>query len=341
MSYFEVKRKIKKGVISPIYTIVGTQTYIEKDIIDSIVAQILSPDELDMNMSIFDMKETPIDVAVEDALTLPFFSDRRVVIVKDAYFLTGQKMDADVDHNLDRLIEYVNGPVYETILIISVPYEKLDERKKVCKLLRKQGEFVDAANLDDKQLFQWIDEQCASYKVAITNEAKTKIVQLTGQNLLLLVNELQKLALSVGEGGTIEGEDVDRFIAKTIEQNIFDLINLLMKKRIDEALYLFAELLKRKEEPIVLVALLARQVRILYQVKQLSQIGYSQKQIATQLKLHPYVVKLSTEQARTFSDKQLLTLLNMLAEVDYEIKSGKKDKRLAVELALMKFYQTI
>src|SRR5690606_25573727 len=122
------------------------------------------------NLSVFDMKETPIDVAVEDALTLPFFGERRVVIVKDAYFLTGQKVDSNVDHQIERLVEYVTQPVYETILIISVPYEKLDERKKICKLLRKHSVVVDATSFDDKELYVWLDEQSQLFGVTITSE---------------------------------------------------------------------------------------------------------------------------------------------------------------------------
>lgn len=339
MAYIEAKRKIEKGEIAPVYTLVGTEPFMEKDLIQAIVHQVLNEHEREYNFSAFDMRDTPVHHAIEEALTLPFFGERKVVVIKDAYFLTGQKAETDIEHDIDRLMEYINHPVIETIFIITVPYEKLDERKKICKLLLKQSEFVELKEFKEEDLFDWLDEQCGAFGVKLTKEAKMKLIQLVGNNLALLVNELEKLALFVGEGGVIEAENVERLVAKSTEQNVFDLIDFLLNKRIGEALELFDELLTRKEEPIVLLALLGRQVRLLYQVRYLSQTGYLDKQIAGQLKLHPYVVKLLREKGKAFSNETLLKLLQTIAGVDYEIKSGRKEKRLAVELLLMRFYE--
>ncbi len=105
---------------------------------------------------------------------------------------------------------------------------------------------------------------------------------------------------------------------------------------LDEALLIYHDLLKQKEEPLKLLALIARQLRIYYQVKELSRRSYSQKQMATQLKIHPYVVKLASQQINRFEDQQLLSLLESAADTDYAIKTGKMDKVLAVEMLLMK-----
>ncbi|MCY8818626.1 DNA polymerase III subunit delta, partial [Bacillus atrophaeus] len=63
--------------------------------------------------------------------------------------------------------------------------------------------------------------------------------------------------------------------------------------------------------------------------------GYGQKQIAANLKVHPFRVKLAMDQARLFSEAELRHIIESLAVMDYEMKTGKKDKQLLLELFLL------
>lgn len=334
-SYFEVKKQIKKQTIAPLYLFYGKESFLVEDLLNSLIQTVLSEDEHDFNLSIFDMRETAVDLAVEDAQTLPFIGAKRVVIMKDAYFLTAQKDEWKVDHSLTLLEEYIKNPVMETAFVIVAPYEKLDERKKITKLLKKEAVVVEAQEFDDRLMAEWIINRAKDKRVSLTDDAVGRLIQLLGKNLLLTTNEIDKLALFVGEDGTVTVDVVDELVAKTIEQDIFMLINAIVSRRIDEALSIFFELMKQKEEPIKLIALLARQIRIQYQVKEMARQGYSQKQMASQLKLHPYVVKLSLQQSERASDKQLHELLDRLADLDFQVKTGQMDKQLAVELFLL------
>jgi len=334
-SYFEVKKQIKKQTIAPLYLFYGKESFLVEDLLNSLIQTVLSEDEHDFNLSIFDMRETAVDLAVEDAQTLPFIGAKRVVIMKDAYFLTAQKDEWKVDHSLTLLEEYIKNPVMETAFVIVAPYEKLDERKKITKLLKKEAVVVEAQEFDDRLMAEWIINRAKDKRVSLTDDAVGRLIQLLGKNLLLTTNEIDKLALFVGEDGTVTVDVVDELVAKTIEQDIFMLINAIVSRRIDEALSIFFELMKQKEDPIKLIALLARQIRIQYQVKEMARQGYSQKQMASQLKLHPYVVKLSLQQSERASDKQLHELLDRLADLDFQVKTGQMDKQLAVELFLL------
>lgn len=334
-SYFEVKKQIKKQTIAPLYLFYGKESFLVEDLLNSLIQTVLSEDEHDFNLSIFDMRETAVDLAVEDAQTLPFIGAKRVVIMKDAYFLTAQKDEWKVDHSLTLLEEYIKNPVMETAFVIVAPYEKLDERKKITKLLKKEAVVVEAQEFDDRLMAEWIINRAKDKRVSLTDDAVGRLIQLLGKNLLLTTNEIDKLALFVGEDGTVTVDVVDELVAQTIEQDIFMLINAIVSRRIDEALSIFFELMKQKEDPIKLIALLARQIRIQYQVKEMARQGYSQKQMASQLKLHPYVVKLSLQQSERASDKQLHELLDRLADLDFQVKTGQMDKQLAVELFLL------
>lgn len=336
MSYIQLIRNIKKGKISPIYLLVGTEHYIIEDTVQQIIDNTLTEEEREFNLSKYDMKEHPVEIAIEEAYTFPFFGEKRVVIINDAYFLTANKEKTKVEHDLKQLEAYLQQPSPETVLIIIAPYEKIDERKKLVKLAKKNGEYFNGTALSDRDLLLWIVDRGKENDVTIDEDAAERLVELTSANMMILASEMKKLSLYAGEGKTITKAMVEQLVPRSLEQNIFALVDGVMKKEISKAWEIYLDLLKQKEEPIKIIALMARQFRILFQVKQLASQGYSQKQIASKLKQHPYVVKLALGHIRHFKDEELLKHLDELATLDYEIKSGKIDKELAVELFFSK-----
>ncbi|MBU9722524.1 MULTISPECIES: DNA polymerase III subunit delta [Bacillaceae] len=336
MSYIDIVKQLKKGSVSPLYLLYGSEGYLIEDTLQRIIDTGLEEGEREFNLSKYDMKEYPIEVAIEEAYTFPFMGGRRIVILKDAFFFTAAKEKTSVEHDLNKLEGYLENPAPETIFIMVAPYEKLDERKKIVKLAKKNGAFMDGSPLEEKELHIWVHERAKEQGVEINVGAIDQLITLCGAQLMLMASELVKLAIHVGEGATIYRDHVDSLVARSLEQNIFALVDGVVKQNIDQSWSIYQDLLKQKEEPLKIISLMVRQFRILYQVKQLMQQGYSQKQIAGQLKLHPYVVKLAGGQARQFKDEELLNLLDQLADMDYKIKTGQLDKFLAVELFFSK-----
>lgn len=335
MSFLQVQKNIKKGNLSPLYLLYGTEAFLIEETIQKLLNKVLTEDQYDFNLSTYELKETPISVAIEEALTIPFMGTHRVVIVKDPQFLTG-KDQSKIEHDLKAFENYILNPVRETIFIIVAPYEKLDERKKIVKLLKKEAEVVEAIPFNDQEMEKWLDGRVKKYDVEITKPGKEMLVQLLGNSLVMIAGEIEKLALYAGKGGVIDETVVQQLVSKTMEQDVFALVDHVVHRRKKEALQVFYELIKQKEEPIKILSLLARQFRILYQVKELSSRGYSQQNIAGTLKLHPYVVKLAHQQGNLFNEKKLLMFIDELAETDFKIKTGKIDKQLGLELFIIK-----
>ena len=98
---------------------------------------------------------------------------------------------------------------------------------------------------------------------------------------------------------------------------------------------IYNEMIKQNEEPIKIIVMLANQFRIMYQATRLYKKGYSGNDIAELLEIHPYRIKLALEKSRSQTEKQLINNLYNLAVLDEEIKTGKKDKYLALELFLL------
>ncbi|MFC4738179.1 DNA polymerase III subunit delta [Bacillus daqingensis] len=334
MSYIETWKQIKKGEIHSLYLCYGSETYLIEDIVQAIISRVLDPDERDMKLMRFDMRETPVETAIEEAYTFPFMGGTKVVIIQHPYFLTGQKPKEKIEHDLQQLADYAERKPEETIFIVQAPYEKLDERKKAVKQLRKHAAVMEAAPLTDKELRSWLDTRAKTLGAVIDDTAKEKLLSLTGDNLLMLTSELNKLSVH-SDDGSITAAQVEALTARSLEHDIFALVDHVVQKRTAKAIRIYRDLIKQKEAPIKIASLMVRQFRILYQVKQLMQQGYGEKMIASRLKLHPFAVKLAGKQVRNFSSDVLLDQIDALAELDFRIKSGAVEDVLGVELYLL------
>ena len=215
-------------------------------------------------------------------------------------------------------------------------YEKLDERKKLTKLLKKNAVVVEGKRLNESDLKVWIREQAAANEVQIDEKAIELLLSLSGSDLMRLHTEIEKLSLYAEDTKTIDEEIVERLTARSLEQNIFALVEKVVERRMDEALRIYYDLRRQNEEPIKILSLFAGQFRLIYQVKELLKRGYGQQQIAGSLKVHPFRVRLASGHARSFTDEELEKIMQLLAESDFQIKTGKRDRDVAIELFLFK-----
>ncbi|RXT14805.1 DNA polymerase III subunit delta [Ammoniphilus sp. CFH 90114] len=336
MEYRSIFKEIQQGIIKPIYLLYGTEAFLIEECINFIKTKAIDEQFLDFNFSVFDLNEIPIQQAVMDAETLPFMGDKRVVVAKNAHFLTGAKASGGVDHSVDSLQAYLDNPTDTSILILTVFQDKLDERKKVVKGLKSVGAVVPFMPLKDQELWGWIKRQAQKRGVQMDDHSAQTLDRIVGNDLRRLQQEMDKMASYVGQGGLITEEVVYSLGSRTLEQDIFGLIDKASRLDIDQAMRIYYDLLKNKEEPLTILSLLARQFRLILQVKILSARGYSGQQMASILGVHPYPIKLAAEKAQRFKEKALRRIIAYLAEEDYRIKTGQIDKSLSMELFFMR-----
>lgn len=261
------------------------------------------------------------------------------MIGRNARFLSTAKAKQKVEHRPDELLRYAKEPLATTVLVLLVPEEKLDTRKKVVKMLEKAVRTVRCAPLEGKELEKWVVDRFRRHGVQSQPEAVRRLIRQVGSDLRLLHNECAKLAVYAGAGGTVSVEDVDRMVPRTLEEDVFKLMDRAAGRKVEEAFAILYDLLNQREEPIRILALIIRQFRILLQVKLLAAQGKSEREIASLLGLHPYPVKLARRQGKAYSERQLRRLLLSAIETDQAIKSGKIDKTLALERFLFQLGQ--
>ena len=305
-----------------VYLLYGTEDFeIEEEI------KKLSKDIDEMNISKYDLNNDMLSLALEDAKTISLFGDKKLVIVDNANMFTGS-----TSKDSELIEEYLNHINENTTLVLIVHNDKLDTRKKITKLIKKVGkvqEFND--ELDTTSLVRRLfKDYNIDYKTI------QLFIDRVGNNPLIIQNEINKIKIYKDNDKNITEEDILNLTAKLIEIDIFKLIDYIVRKNKEKALELYYEMLKMNEEPIKIVVILANQFRIMYQSKELLKKGYSEKDIANTLKIHPYRVKLAIQNSRNYTSDILLKNLNALADIDIGIKTGTINKDLALELFILK-----
>ncbi|MDN6344236.1 MAG: DNA polymerase III subunit delta [Tetragenococcus koreensis] len=317
------------------YLVLGTEEYLQKQIRQAFIES-LQLDVDDLNFAEFDMEEDTVDAILDEAESMPFFGDYRLIFVENPFILTAEKKANAPEHDVERLISYLKNPVDSTILVFFAEYVKLDERKKVSKQFKKYAEVIDVEPMNEAQVRRFLQQTLDNDQISMDRNAFELFIRLTDANLTKVMRELQKLQLFAAKTKHISQKDVEELVPKSLEDNVFDLTNYVLQGKTAEALQLYEDLHIQGEETIKINAILISQIRIYLQTAILLNMGYQQGNITRSLNVHPYRVKLAIQQVRKINIKTLTKLYDELIENDYKIKTGQMDKEFLFQLFLLK-----
>lgn len=301
---------------------------LEKILINREIDKIINQSNLNSDsITKYDLEDTDLNLILDDAETYSFFDDKKMIIVYNAYIFTGKK---GPEQNTDRLERYLNDPNPNTVLVFNIIADKLDERKKIVKLTKKIG-IIKQLIVKDISLF--VKTLFEPYE--INSQNIELLIKRVGNNSDILNNEISKIKIYKNNDKKITTNDIIALTTQIIDTDIFKFIDNIILNNKSLAFETYNELIKIGEEPIKIIVMLANQFRLMYQVKGLTRKGYSEKDIAKILDIHPYRVKLALGKSKNFSDNKLLSVLNQLADLDKQIKKGEIDKYLGLELFIL------
>lgn len=339
MNFQQELAKIKEKKFDSIYVLFGKERYLIKQFKKQLVSSGMEEEEESFNLMTFDMKQDLLDNVMIEAQTIPFFGERKIIFIEEPYFLTGEKKKNELDHDLKTLLEYLEEPSPSTIVVFLAPYDKLDERKKVVKKLKKEATMIDVSDMDNKFAQQYVADTIKNEGYNMSKEAFEEFLYLTNANLSQMMNELDKLFLVATDSKMITKEMVQQLIPRSLEHSVFDLLKYVLNHQKDKSIELYKELLLQGEEPIKINAILISQFRLLLQVKIMAERHYQQSNMIDVLKIHPYRIKLSLQEAKRFDIQTLGMIFDYLVENDYKMKTGYMDANLLFELFLMKSFK--
>lgn len=320
---------IAKGKLDPVYLLTG----VERHIFDSTIERLKKalPEIDEASIVRFDLEETPVEVVIEEADTLPFLQDHKLIIANNASFLTGQdKKKSHAEHNITVLEEWLDNPSPTATVVFIAPYEKLDGRKRITKKMRESATVIEANRLEGNDLFVWIQQEAGANGVSISPRTAEALVNTVGDRLVGLSTEIEKMAIYLGGNEEITEELIEKIVPRTPEANVYRLTDAYLAGNIGKTISIYHDLLRNGEEPIMLTSLIASQIRLMVHVGSLREKGYQQNQIAKTLSVHWYRVKLIMDNRQIPPANRLLQILKQLADIDYKLKttSGKRERLL-------------
>lgn len=298
---------------------------------------IVAPEDQDLNVGRFNMEEVSIQTAIQDAESVPFFGERRLVLVDNPSFFTGEKEKKSMDHQLERLQAYLENPMDSSVMVFFAPYDKLDQRKKIVKQLKKVAVLLDASELTERDVKQYIQDSLRNHQYTIQEEALETLLVKTQYSLTNSMKELDKLMIASIDTKMIPLELVESLVAKTLEQNIFELGESILKKEGVKALQIYHDMLLQKEDPLKMNAILLGQFRLLLQVSYLKREGYQEPEIQKTLGVHPYRVKIALQQSRRFGLPLLEKAFMQLVDTEYALKTSVGIKEMQLEWFILQF----
>jgi len=326
--------KIAAGKIDPVYLLIGLEHYTFDTTIERLKKALPNID--DASVIRFDLLETAVEEVIEEADTLPFLEDHKLIIANNAFFLSGQdKKRNEVEHNLGTLESWLDNPSPTATVVFIAPFEKLDGRKRISKKMKELATVVEATRLEGKDLFVWVQNEVKSNGSFITPETAQFLVGVAGDNLLKLSSEIEKMSTYLGSEGEITSDIIEMHVQRTPEMDVFRLTDSYVMGNTAKTVLIYHDLLRNGEEPIMLTSLVAGHIRLMIHVQTLKRKGYQQHQIAKTLQVHPYRVKLMMENRNIPSQSRLLLILNKLADIDYKLKSTSGKRERLLELFFM------
>lgn len=288
----------------------------------------IPPDLADLNMTVLEGRKLKLDSLTAACEAFPFIAERRLVIVYD--LLKHQKAGPE----RDQMRGYLER-VPATCDLALVETEDFDKRNVVFSYLKKaaeqgRAEVREFVPREGAELLHWLGERADRRGVRLDGAAAQRLVEFAGPEGRALVNELDKLASYVGAGGRITSATVELLVPDGHEQNLFAFIDELSARRRGPALHSLRRLLDDGQAATYILFMVARQIRLLLGVKELTARRVRPDDMATQLGQRPFVVRKALDQVRGFNDGELITLHDRVLELDHASKTG----RIAAETAL-------
>ena len=286
-------------------------------------------DSADLNFAYFDMKEVDYKSLELELVSLPFFADEKIVILDHFLDITTAKKRYLSDDELKAFEEYLENPSPTSKLVIFAE-GKLDSKRRLVKLLKRDAKIFEALEPKEQEMRAYSFDGKSFEQLLIKSGFQFSEIQ---KNLLFLQ--------SYKDDDRITEEDIVEAIPKTLQDNIFDLTQLILTKKIDQARDLVKDLTLQGEDEIKLIAIMLGQFRLYTQVKILQESGQSESQMVSSLghylgrNPNPYQIKFALRDSRRLSLDFLQNSIRYLIQADYQIKTGVYEKGYLFEKALL------
>lgn len=308
MSVEKILNDWNKKIYKPVYWLEGEEDYYIDQLVSYAEGNILNESEASFNLTVFYGKDAGWADIVNACRKYPMFSDKQVVILKEAQQL----------REMDKLEVYFQQPLASTIFIVAYKEKKLDARTKFAKLVKEKSEFLSTKKIYDSALPEWVTTLVAKLGFDITPKAVILLVDHIGNDLARIENEIQKILINLKGRKSITEEDVENYVGISKDFNIFELQTAIALKDLPKAIRViryFGDNPKAAPIQLVLPSLYA----FFSKVFMIFGASGSDEEIAKQIGVHAFFYKSYAQASKVYGYTGVEKILLLLHQ--YNLRS--------------------
>ena len=320
-----IQEDIKSGNFKSAYLLCGEEAYLKVQYKNKLL-KALNPDDDTMNFNHYEGRNIDVKELIDLCETMPFFADRRVVLLEDTGIFKNK---------CDELADYMKElPDYLCLVFVE---DEVDKRSKMYKAVKSCGRIGEFARQDEKTLMQWAAGILKREGKNITQRDMELLLTMTGIDMGNLRMELEKLITYTGDRNVVTRADIQEVCTTQTQNKIFDMVRAVTEKNQKRALDLYYDLLTLKEPPMRILFLLAKQFRQLLLVKEYTEEGVAQPEMASRLGVPSFVVRNIASCARSYRISELRQAVTDFVDAEEAVKTGRLQDVLSVELLIVKY----
>jgi DNA polymerase-3 subunit delta len=327
LKYQDLLSSLKQGNILPLYLFYGEEEFLIQEAVELIVHRVVDPGARDFNFNTLYGRDASGPELVNLCQTLPFMSEKRLVIVKD--------IDAFKAGDLEEIARYLKDPSPSTCLVLLSSQGKY-EKKSIVSAVEAHGAVTRFYPLLDREIIAWIEEWTRARGISIQRDAAQFLFQALGNDLHKIGNELEKVQIFIKEKKNITFEEVRTVVGDFREYTSFDLADALGSKNRDKALVILSRLLQEGEAPVGLLASIAWNFRRLMMAKSMEAAGMGPGEVIKALRVIFHQANLFKEQMRRYTLDELKEVFSILLSTDKALKSGGLNGKLILERMIVR-----
>ena len=334
-----------KPALQRVYAFFGEEDRLKEEAVAALTKHVVEPDFADFDMEALDAGTHTADDILASLAQAPFGSERRFVVVKGMELWRERGKSGDAE----RLAEGLSRQPDATCLVLVVAAEDEEERRKTAvttkldNAVKKFGAMVACRGLKGDALLAWVNGRVKQEGKRIDSGAAEQLIENAGTEMLVLEQEIIKLVCYCGDREMITSRDVGMVVAASPEDVMFTTVEAITKRQTDRALLLLAELHRYDPKPQAvagkLLALLARQYRMLWQAKYLNEKRINPRDVrslppemAAELPGDSNIAQLAFKaadlfaQSKNYTWEELTGILEKLLLCDLANKGGVTDE---------------
>ena len=324
MTHTEFFKNLKNGELAPVYLFTGEEHFVMQSAVNQLTEALVG-DLRDVNLSLLPCTAAGDEICAQ-CETIPFLADKRVVIVEESGFLTKAEPEG-----VERLLAYLENPADFTVLVFVCAQP--EKRRKTYKALQNFP-IVEFNPLSDAELSRWIDKTLRGKGLTIEPSALQFLVEYTDPRPEALINELEKLAC-FKPGGLITSKDITDVVIPCNDYNLYKMTDAVVAGDVNTALTLLSGMLSQREEPIFLLAAIARQYRQLLKCKLLLEKKTPKPEIISLLGIRDFVFSRLSASCQKMSEAQLKQAVDLCYMTDEGLKTGKAFDEAALHALIL------